>query len=171
MKKNNRIHEIIRVDHAGELGATYIYKGQLAVLKKKRIAKELKHMLAQEKEHFLKLSKLLIDYKVRPTALIPIWRLGAFGLGAMTAALGPKATMACTEAVEEVIIKHYQKQSDYLKDKDKKLSRITARLAIEEEEHFNLATQHNTGSGYYSKVLKLGIKTISKVAIKLSEKI
>ena len=67
--------------------------------------------------------------------------------------------------------KHYQKQSDYLKDKDKKLSRITARLAKEEEEHFNLATQHDTGRGYYSKVLKFGIKTISKVAIKLSEKI
>ena len=96
-----------------------IYKGQLAIIKSQSLSKEIKKMLKKEEEHFKKFSELLIKYRVRPTVLDPIWKTGAFGLGLLSAALGKKATMACTEAVEEVIIDHYQSQAKYLKGKDK----------------------------------------------------
>ena len=124
----NRIHEIIRVNQAGELGAIQIYKGQLAVLKRKEIAKELIEMLEKEKKHYEKFNNLIREYKVRPTALSPLWERGAFLLGVVTAVLGKKSTMACTEAVEEVIIDHYQKQTQYLKGKDNNLAKITKKF-------------------------------------------
>ena len=166
-----RIKEIIRVNQAGELGAIQIYKGQLAVLKIKRVSKELHEMLEKEYNHYETFNKLIIDYKVRPTALSPIWKVGAYGIGVVTAMMGKKATMACTEAVEEVIINHYEEQTEYLKDKDKKLSKITKKFCAEEKEHLNLAKKHDTGSDLFHRALKLGIKNISKAAIKISEKI
>ena len=166
-----RIKEIIRVNQAGELGAIQIYKGQLAVLKKKRVSKELHEMLEKEYNHYETFNKLIIDYKVRPTALSPIWKVGAYGIGVVTAMMGKKATMACTEAVEEVIINHYEEQTEYLKDKDKKLSKTTKKFCAEEKEHLNLAKKHDTGSGLFHKALKCGIKNISKAAIKISEKV
>ena len=166
-----KIKEIIRVNQAGELGAIQIYKGQLAVLKKKPISRELNEMLEKEYNHYETFNKLIIDYKVRPTALSPIWKVGAYGIGVITAMMGKKATMACTEAVEEVIINHYEKQTEYLKNKDKKLSKITKKFCLEEKEHLNLAKKHDTGSDLFNAALKLGIKNISKVAIKISEKV
>ena len=166
-----KIKEIIRVNQAGELGAIQIYKGQLAVLKKKPISKELYEMLEKEYTHYETFNKLILDYKVRPTALSPIWKAGAYGLGVITAMMGKKATMACTEAVEEVIINHYEKQTEYLKNEDKRLSRITKKFCQEEKEHLNLAKQHDTGSDFFHKFLKSSIKKISKLAIKISEKV
>ena len=169
MKK--KIKEIIRVNQAGELGAIQIYKGQLAVLKNKNISKELTEMLQKELVHYETFNKLIIEYNVRPTALSPLWKAGAFGLGVITAMMGKKATLACTEAVEEVIINHYEQQTNYLKNRDKKLSKITKRFCKEEKEHLDFAKQHDTGSDIFHTALKLSIKKISKVAIKISEKI
>ena len=165
-----RIKEIIRVNQAGELGAIQIYKGQLAVLKNKKVAKELKVMLKKELNHYNKFNDLIREYEVRPTALSPIWKRGAFLLGVSTAILGRKATMACTEAVEEVIIEHYENQSKYLKDKDIYLSKITKKFCKEEKEHLDLAKKHDTGKDPFHKVLKSSIRLLSKIAIKASEK-
>ena len=169
MKK--KIKEIIRVDQAGELGAIKIYEGQLAVLRNKSISKELNEMLEKEKKHFETFNKLILQYRVRPTALSPIWKIGGFGLGAITAIMGEKATMACTEAVEEVIISHYEKQYKYLKGKDEKLRKITSKFCKEEKEHLNISKSYDTGKDFFHKNLKSSIKMISKIAIKLSEKI
>ncbi len=168
---NKKIKEIIRVNQAGELGAIQIYKGQLAVLKKKYISKELNEMLQKEFVHYKTFNKLIIDYQVRPTAFSPIWRAGAFGLGVVTAVMGKKATMACTEAVEEVIINHYEEQTKYLKNKDKTLYKITKKFCKEEEAHLEAARQHDTGSDFFHKTLKAGIKKLTKVAIKISKKV
>ena len=168
---NNRIKEIIRVNQAGELGAIQIYKGQLAVLKNKPIAKDLEDMLKKEKKHYNKFNELLSLYEVRPTVLSPLWRTGAFGLGVFTAAMGKKATLACTEAVEEVIIDHYEKQTKYLKGKDNNLAKITKKFCKEEKDHLDFASNHDTGTGIFHRTLKKGIKLLSKTAIKISEKI
>ena len=166
-----RIEEIIRVNQAGELGAIQIYKGQLAVLKNKPVAKELREMLKKEYKHYETFNDLILSYKVRPTALSPLWEKGAFSLGVVTAILGKKATMACTEAVEEVIINHYDSQSNYLKGKDNKLSKLTKKFCAEEKEHLISAKNHDTGNDFFHKFLKKSIKVISKTAIKISEKI
>lgn len=101
---------IIRVDHAGELGADRIYAGQMAVLGNTPMGKQIGHMWEQEKEHRRKLEVLINKHRVRPTVMTPIWNVAGFVLGAGTALLGEKAAMACTVAVEDVIVKHYNAQ-------------------------------------------------------------
>ena len=103
------LDEIIRVDHAGEYGATRIYDGQIAVFgKDSKIGKTIQHMADQEQEHIEKFNELLIEKRVRPTALLPLWNIAGFALGAGTALMGEKAAMACTVAVEKVIGEHYR---------------------------------------------------------------
>ena len=103
------LDEIIRVDHAGEYGATRIYDGQIAVFgKDSKIGKTIQHMADQEQEHIEKFNELLIEKRVRPTALLPVWNIAGFALGAGTALMGEKAAMACTVAVEKVIGEHYR---------------------------------------------------------------
>lgn len=111
------IDEIIRVDHAGEFGADRIYAGQLAVLSNTRSGPTIKHMWEQEKVHRQEFEKLIREYRVRPTIMTPIWNVAGFMLGAGTALLGEKAAMACTVAVETVIVEHYNDQLRQIMDR------------------------------------------------------
>ena len=172
--KTNRetLEEIIRVDHAGEYGATRIYDGQIAVFgKSSKIGKTIQHMADQEQEHIDKFNELILEHRVRPTALLPIWNIAGFALGASTALLGEKAAMACTVAVEKVIGEHYQEQIDLLKDDHKDLKKTISKFRDDELEHHDIGIEHDAESaiGYrvMSKVIELGCKT----AIAISKKV
>ena len=113
-------------------------------------------MLKKEEEHFKKFSELLIKYRVRPTVLDPIWKTELLDLGLLSAALGKKATMACTEAVEEVIIEHYLESSKVFKRvKDNTLEKITKKFADDEKNHMDQAKNHDTGSDIFHNSFKL----------------
>ena len=110
------IEEIIRVDHAGEHGATQIYRGQLAIFNEHtEFGKEIKEMAEQEEIHKSTFDELIVKEDVKPTIMFPIWNIAGYALGVGTALLGKKAAMACTVAVEEVIGQHYEEQAEELK--------------------------------------------------------
>ena len=176
VKKHNTkreiLEEIIRVDHAGEYGATRIYDGQIAVFgKNSKIGKTIQHMADQEQEHIDKFNELILEHRVRPTALLPIWNIAGFALGASTALLGEKAAMACTVAVEKVIGEHYQEQLELLEDDHKDLKKTISKFRDDELEHHDIGIDHDAESapGYkiMSKVIELGCKT----AIAISKKV
>ena len=171
MTKRQRIEQIIRVDHAGEYGAKRIYAGQLAVLKGTEHEDTIRHMAEQEEVHLATFSKLLTERRVRPTLLNPLWHVGGWLLGAGTAALGPKAAMACTVAVEEAIDEHYAAQVAELGDDEKPLKRTIEKFRQEELEHRDtgLANGAEETPGY--RVLYRAIKTTCKIAIKVAERV
>jgi ubiquinone biosynthesis monooxygenase Coq7 len=165
----DQVKKFIRVDHAGEYGAAQIYAGQLAVLGRTSHAATLQHMKDQEQKHLDEFSRLITTRRVRPTALLPLWRVAGFALGAATAALGPRAAMACTVAVEETINAHYAAQEAAL-DEDEVLLRDTiAGFRAEELEHrdIGLANGAEQAPGY--RILTGLIKTGCRAAIKISE--
>jgi len=166
------LDEIIRVDHAGEYGATRIYDGQIAVFgKDSKIGKTIQHMADQEQEHIDKFNELLVEKRVRPTALLPLWNIAGFALGAGTALMGEKSAMACTVAVEKVIGEHYREQQDLLEDDEKELKKTIAKFEKDELEHHDIGIEHDaesaTGYRIMSKVIEIGCKT----AIAVSKKI
>ena len=166
------LDEIIRVDHAGEYGATRIYDGQIAVFgKDSKIGKTIQHMADQEQEHIEKFNELLIEKRVRPTALLPVWNMAGFALGAGTALMGEKAAMACTVAVEKVIGEHYKEQQELLEDDEKELKKTIAKFEKDELEHHDIGLEHDAENaiGYkaMTKVIEIGCKT----AIAISKKI
>ena len=168
----NILDQIIRVDHAGEYGATRIYDGQIAIFgKESKIGKTIQHMADQEQEHIEKFNELIIEKRVRPTALLPLWNIAGFALGAGTALMGEKAAMACTVAVEKVIGDHYREQQDLLEDDEKELKKTIAKFEKDELEHHDIGLEHDAESapGYkiMTKVIELGCKT----AIAISKKI
>lgn len=115
-RANALTDEIIRVDHAGELGADRIYAGQMAILGNGPMGKTIGHMWEQEKHHRQQFEQLIQQHRVRPTIMTPIWNVAAFALGAGTALMGEKAAMACTVAVETVIVEHYNEQLRQIMD-------------------------------------------------------
>ena len=166
------LEEIIRVDHAGEYGATRIYDGQIAIFgKNSKLGKTIKHMADQEQEHIDKFNELILEHRIRPTALLPVWNIAGFALGASTALLGEKAAMACTVAVEKVIGEHYQEQIELLKDDHKDLKKTISKFRDDELEHHDIGIEHDAENapGYklMTKVIELGCKT----AIAISKKI
>lgn len=170
-----RMAEILRVDHAGELGAVHIYRGQRAVLGaspgRDRINGQLAEMEAQEAEHLARFDRLLTERGVRPTAMTPLWRLAGFALGAGTALLGEKAAHACTEAVENVIEEHYAGQIAEIAEREPELAAELAKFRDEELAHRDLAVDEGAreapGYGLLSAVIRNGCRA----AIKISEKI
>jgi ubiquinone biosynthesis monooxygenase Coq7 len=132
----------LRVNHAGEYGAQRIYAGQLAVLKNHACAAELKHMAAQEQVHLATFNRVLPEYGVRPTALMPLWHVGGWLLGAGSALLGARGAMACTVAVESVITAHYNEQlaGNVV---DSALHKTIAQFRDEEMEHHAIGLEHD----------------------------
>ena len=166
------LEEIIRVDHAGEYGATRIYDGQIAVFgKNSKIGKTIQHMPDQEQEHIQKFEELIVKNRVRPTALMPVWNVAGYALGVSTALLGEKAAMACTVAVETVIGNHYGEQLSLLEDDQKELKKTIKKFKADELEHHDIGIAHDAektpGYKVLSKVIELGCKT----AIEMSKKI
>lgn len=170
-----RLAEILRVDHAGELGAVHIYRGQRAVLSQakgqERIADQLAEMEGHEAVHLARFDALLTEHGVRPTAMTPVWRLAAFALGAGTALMGPKAAHACTEAVESVIEGHYAGQIAELEGREPDLAAELSRFRDEELVHRDLAVEEGAREAPGYAVLSAVIRAGCRAAIKISEKV
>ena len=165
---------MLRVDHAGELGAIHIYRGQRAVMAaggRVAMAATLAEMESHEAAHLARLSALLNEERIRPTLFAPMWRFAGFTLGAMTALVGERAAHACTEAVEEVIEAHYGDQVAELQPRDPDLADELARFRDEEIAHKEAAVaagaRDATGHGPLTAVIRAGCR----VAIKLSERL
>lgn len=171
--RNNKIlDEIVRVDHAGELGADRIYAGQMAILGKSSSGPLIKHMWEQEKVHRAQFETLINKFRVRPTVMVPLWNVAGFALGAGTALLGPKAAMACTVAVETVIVEHYNDQLRVLMadpNADKELLDVIKTFRDEEQEHHDTGIAEGAEQAPFYKGLTEAIKFGCKTAIAISK--
>jgi ubiquinone biosynthesis monooxygenase Coq7 len=167
----DQIKKFIRVNHAGEYGAERIYAGQLAVLGRGKHGDTLREMKAQEQVHLDEFSALISQRRVRPTALLPLWEIAGFALGAATAAMGARAAMACTVAVEEVIDAHYTAQSEALADDESALRDTIEKFRGEELHHRDVALANEAEQAPGYRLMTAVIKAGCRAAIRISEKI
>lgn len=165
------IARVLRVDQAGEYGARRIYEGQLAVLGDTPSGPTIADMHAQEARHLKAFEELLVERRVRPTALQPLWHVAGFALGAATALMGARAAMACTVAVEEVIDQHYARQAAALAEDAPELEKTVEEFRADELEHRDTALEHGAEETPGYAVLTGAIKAGSRVAIWLSERL
>ncbi len=177
MKKTNpkKLEEFIRVDHAGERGAIKIYEGQLlalsTIVNDKDLKKTIENMKEHEEEHCNFFEDEIKKRKIKPTKFLPLWDLLGLGLGFGSTILGKKAAMLCTASVEEVIDDHYKSQIDQIGSDEKNLKKKIVKFRNDEIHHKDIAYNEGaTKQGFYSIIDKV-IKTGSKLAIKISEKI
>ena len=177
MKKTNKnkVIEFIRVDHAGERGAIKIYEGQLLALntfvKDDDLKKKIEEMKIHEKEHCDYFEGEIKKRNIEPTKFLPLWDILGVGLGFGSTILGKKAAMLCTASVEEVIDVHYSNQIKELENDEKKLKDKIIKFREDELHHRDIAYKEGaTKKGLYSILDKI-IKTGSKIAINISEKI
>lgn len=168
------VDQMIRVDHAGEYGAARIYAGQLAVMgDRSSVSAEIAQMKAQEARHLATFDRLIVERRVRPTLLHPLWHVAGYALGAATALLGPKAAMACTVAVETEIDRHYAAQREVLDaapDADPELAAHIADFQADEVEHRDTAAGHvgdTPGFGLMSAAIRAGCR----VAIAVTKRV
>ena len=170
-----RVEEFIRVDHAGERGAVKIYEGQLLALntfvKNEDLKRKIEDMKVHEKEHCEFFEKEIKKRNIKPTKFLPLWDLLGVGLGFGSTLLGKKAAMLCTASVEEVIDKHYLDQINQLGPEEKELKKNIIKFREDELHHKDIAYEKGaTKKGFYSLMDKI-IKTGSKIAINISEKV
>jgi ubiquinone biosynthesis monooxygenase Coq7 len=163
---------MLRVDQAGEYGATRIYAGQLAVLRRNcPEAKLIARMAAQEQRHLQRFDELVAERRVRPTALQPLWNVAGFALGAATALMSEKAALACTDAVETEIDRHYQQQLEELGDDDPELAADITAFRADELEHRDTARAAGASEAVGYPILTAAIRAGCRVAIELSKRI
>jgi ubiquinone biosynthesis monooxygenase Coq7 len=163
---------MLRVDQAGEYGATRIYAGQLAVLRRNcPEAKLVARMAAQEQRHLDRFNNLMAQRRVRPTALQPLWNVAGFALGAATALISEEAALACTDAIETEIDKHYSQQLAELGDSDPELSADIADFQADELEHRDMARESGAAKAPAYPFLTAAIRAGCRVAIELSKRI
>ena len=177
MKKSNKkkIEEFIRVDHAGERGAIKIYEGQLLALntfvKDDELKKTIEEMKEHEREHANYFEQEIRKWSIKPTKFLPLWDLLGVGVGFGSTLLGKKAAMLCTASVEEVIDEHYQNQIDQIESDEKELKEKIIKFREDELHHKDIAYEKGASKeGVYSIFDKI-VKTGSKIAIRVSEKI
>lgn len=168
----DRIERMIRVDHAGEYGATRIYAGQLAVMGNRAPhSADIEHMADQEAAHKARFDALLAERGVRPSALQPFWDVAGFALGAASALVGPEAAMACTAAIEEEIDRHYSQQLDELGDAEPELAATIREFRDDERAHRDAALAAGAERAPAYPLLSGAIRLSCRVAIRLAERI
>jgi len=165
------VRRMIRVDHAGEYGAARIYAGQLAVLGRSQAAPAIRRMAEQEERHLAAFDKLVVERRVRPTALSPLWHVAGWALGAATAVLGERAAMACTVAVETVIDEHYAGQIAQLGTSEPALAASLEEFRQNEIEHRDTALSQGAEEAPAYELLSAAIKAGSRLAIWLSTRV
>lgn len=169
--REEEIARMLRVDHAGEYGATRIYQGQLDVLGRGRSVAEIRRMAEAEHRHLARFEALLRERRVRPTLLQPLWSVAGYAVGAATALLGERAAMACTVAVEEVIDEHYRSQAERLADEDPALRETILSFRDDEITHRDLAIAHGAEETTGYDLITAVVKTGSRIAIWLSTRL
>ncbi|XP_075242886.1 NADPH-dependent 3-demethoxyubiquinone 3-hydroxylase, mitochondrial-like [Convolutriloba macropyga] len=178
-KRREVLDKILRVDHAGEIGANFIYKGQLRALgKDSSAASVIQDMWSHEQKHLNILEQLMPKERTRPSLLRPLWQCAGYTLGVASGLMGEKAAMACTDAVEEAIVDHYNDQIRVLLEKQNEneddyedIAKILSKMRDEEQHHMDLSKEHNSESAPFYSVMKNVIKTGCKVAILTAEKV
>ncbi|XP_043219012.1 5-demethoxyubiquinone hydroxylase, mitochondrial-like [Amphibalanus amphitrite] len=177
-RPSKQVDRILRVDHAGELGADRIYAGQMAVLGKTSVGQTIQHMWDQEKEHKAKFEELIPKYRARPTVMLPLWNVAGYVLGAGTALLGKEAAMACTVAVESVITDHYNSQirelsrlSQETGEDHKELLEVISKFRDDEMEHHDTGLAHDAELAPAYQLLSQTIKAGCHAAIWVSERV
>ncbi|MFK4873291.1 demethoxyubiquinone hydroxylase family protein [Novosphingobium sp. ZW T3_23] len=169
---SSKAERMIRVDQAGEFGATRIYAGQLAVMGARAPhSTEIAGMAEQEAEHLARFDAMIAERRVRPTLLQPVWSAAGYALGAATALIGPEAAMACTAAIETEIDRHYTEQLEDLGDEDPELGGVIRKFRDEEREHRDAALAAGAEKAPAYPLLFNAIRLGCRVAIKLSERI
>jgi ubiquinone biosynthesis monooxygenase Coq7 len=163
---------MLRVNQAGEYGATRIYAGQLAVLRRSSPASKLiARMDGQERRHLERFNALMAQRRVRPTVLQPVWDVAGFALGAATALMSEEAAMACTDAVETEIDRHYGRQLEELGDDDPELAADIKEFRAEEVEHRDSAREAGAERAFGYPVLTAAVRAGCRLAIGLSKRI
>lgn len=163
---------MLRVNQAGEYGATRIYAGQLAVMRRNAPeARLIARMAAQEQRHLARFNQLMAQRRVRPTALQPVWNVAGFALGAATALMSEEAALACTDAVETEIDRHYGRQLEELADSDPDLAADIEAFRADELEHRETARSAGATRAFGYPLLTAAIRAGCKVAIELSKRI
>ncbi len=163
---------MIRVDQAGEYGATRIYAGQMAVMRRNSPeAKLIARMAAQEERHLKRFNALMAGRRVRPTALQPLWNVAGFALGAATALMSEHAALACTDAVETEIDRHYSEQLAEVGEDDPELAADILEFQAEELEHRDTAREAGAANAVGYPILTAAIRAGCRVAIALSKRI
>ena len=172
MNDKRRVAAMLRVDQAGEYGATQIYAGQRAVMGSQApLAGEVAKMAEQEALHRAKFDALLAARRVRPTALQPLWSVAGFALGAASAMISPQAAMACTAAIEEEIDRHYTAQLDELGSDDPELSTMVGSFRDDERAHREAALAAGAEQAPLYPLFTGAIRLGCRLAIRLSERI
>ncbi len=169
--KDELVERMIRVDHAGEYGAVRIYAGQRAVLRHGAASRAIDDMADKEREHLARFDRLVAERRVRPTALMPLWHVAGFALGAASAMMGARAAMACTAAIEDVIEEHYADQAAKLGDDEADLRETIEAYRADEIAHRAEALAHDAEQAPGYQLLTGAIKTGSRLAIWLSSRI
>lgn len=171
--QENQLDSMIRVDHAGEYGATRIYKGQIDACRNAEDKALLKHMYRQEQVHLDFFEQQMKMRKTRPTLLLPLWHIGGYAMGFITSLMGKKSAMLCTQSVEEVIGKHYEEQIKILQNNEEEheLKAKIEQFKTEELEHMGIAVEHGSRRAPAYQLSYQVIRSICKGAINLSKRI
>ena len=171
--QENKIKEILMVNHAGEFGAQRIYQGQIAFTKKSDNRSIIQHMLQQELEHLNYFENEIKNGKSKPSLLLPLWSVLGYGIGALSAIAGVKTSMLMTESIEEVIVKHYQEQIEHLETNgtDNNLLMKIRKFKQEEAQHIGIAIENNSQKAALHNILSKLIRTMCTLAIYLSKKV
>ncbi len=174
MKKRALIDKILRVDLAGEYGARRIYEGQLAVMGKGPGSDAVREMYEQELVHLETMEKLVVKHRARPTFLTPLWHVGGFALGAVSALLGKEAAMACTVAVETEIAQHYNDQLRELlahEGESAELQDVIKRFRDDELHHLDSALEHGAAAAPGYSAMVTAIRAVTRAAVAVAEKV
>ena len=161
---------LMRINHAGEVSAQGLYRGQALTAKDPVIKAQMEESAAEENDHLNWCESRINALGSHKSYLNPVWYWGSFGIGALAGKAGDRWSLGFVKETEDQVTKHINHHLQTLPAADKASHSVLLQMKEDEQHHADVA--QNAGAAKLPwPVRKVFMPITAKVMTGLSGKI
>jgi len=161
---------LMRINHAGEVSAQGLYRGQALTAKRGDIKEQMDRSAMEENDHLNWCELRLNELDARKSYFGPIWYMGSFAIGALAGLAGDKWSLGFVKETEDQVVRHLQEHIGKLPRADAPSMAILQQMKIDEAHHADIAVQAGAAK-LPLPIRKVLMPLMSKVMTKTSARI
>jgi len=159
---------LMRVNHAGEVAAQALYRGQALTTRDPALRQSLLDAARDEQDHLAWCAERVTDLGSRTSLLDPVWYAGSFALGATAGLLGRATGLGFVVETERQVEEHLTGHLDRLPAGDLPSREIVRQMRTDEAGHASLARE--LGGADLPGPVRTGMRLAARVMTSLAHR-
>jgi ubiquinone biosynthesis monooxygenase Coq7 len=132
---------LMRINHAGEVSAQGLYRGQALTAKREDIREQMERSAMEENDHLNWCETRLDDLDAHKSYFGPLWYMGSFTIGAMAGLVGDKWSLGFVKETEDQVVRHLDEHIEKIPQNDAPSLAILKQMKTDEAHHADIAVE------------------------------